>query len=341
MLPTKDVLGILRDNLMHRGSILPLSRARATGWAEGLGIPRGGKTVIYTGLMYQLMPSMIALERLLARFEDSALNRLLRVGRGANRVVDGSRIIGLLSNRGDRDRFDGILRNIAMLLKTAGIDFGYLYEDELYAGALAHDQGLCTPFETQVARVHELFREHGITRVITVDPHTTNVLRSVMPNVIGNGAPEVSVSSYLEVLADAGWAPARPLERAVTIHDSCVFARHEGVVEEPRQLLRDAGLMPQEPEYSGRETFCCGGPIESLFPGKARSIAERRVEQLQAVGSEVVTMCPICLVNLSGAAREREVAVKDLSSWLMAAESAQSGRPPVRKENSHATANRP
>lgn len=339
MLPTKDVLGILRDNLVHRGSVLPLSRARATGWAEGLGIPRGGKTVLYTGLMYQLMPSMVGLERVLARFEDSPLNRLTRLGRLANRAVNGSRLTGLLVKNEDRERFDRILRNIVALLRAADVDFGYLYEDEIYAGALAHDQGLCTPFETQVARVHELFREHSITRVITVDPHTTNVLRSVMPNVIGNGAPEVS--SYLEVLADAGWAPARPLERSVTIHDSCVFARHEGVVEEPRQLLRVAGLTPQEPEYSGRATFCCGGPIESLFPGKARSIAERRVDQLQAVGSEVVTMCPICLVNLSGAAREREVAVKDLSSWLMAAESAQSGRPPVRKENSHATANRP
>lgn len=42
MLPTKEILGILRDNLMRRGSVLPLSPARATAWADGLAIPGEG-----------------------------------------------------------------------------------------------------------------------------------------------------------------------------------------------------------------------------------------------------------------------------------------------------------
>jgi len=320
VLPTKDVLGILRDNLTLRGSVLPLSRARATGWSEGLGIPRGGRTVLYTGLMYQLMPSMIALEKVTARFEDSSLNRLTFLGRLGNRAINGSRLTSLLVRGEDRKRFEGVLRNIATLLRAAGVDFGYLYEEELYAGALAHDQGLCQAFERQVSRVHELFRRYGVKRVITVDPHTTNVLRSILPTVAPNGGPKVE--SYLEVLAERGWKPARPVERSVAIHDSCVYARHEGVVDEPRQLLRGAGVEVLEPEYSGRATFCCGGPIESLFPGKARSIAETRVSQLEAVGKQIVTMCPICLVNLGAAARERPVAVEDISGWLAEAHSA-------------------
>jgi Fe-S oxidoreductase len=320
VLPTKDVLGILRDNLTLRGSLLPLSRARATGWAEEMAIPRGGRTVLYTGLMYQLMPSMIALEKLTARFEDSSLNRLTFLGRLGNRAVNGSRMTSLLVRGADRKRFDGILRDIATLLRAAGVDFGYLYEEELYAGALAHDQGLCQAFERQVLRVHELFRRSGVKRVITVDPHTTNVLRSILPNVVPNSG--LKVESYLEVLADRGWKPARPVERSVAIHDSCVYARHEGVIDEPRQLLRDAGVEVLEPEYSGRATFCCGGPVESLFPGKARSIAETRVSQLGAVGKQIVTMCPICLVNLEAAARKQQAAVDDLSSWLVEAYSA-------------------
>jgi Fe-S oxidoreductase len=320
VLPTKDVLGILRDNLTLRGSLLPLSRARATGWAEEMAIPRGGRTVLYTGLMYQLMPSMIALEKLTARFEDSSLNRLTFLGRLGNRAVNGSRMTSLLVRGADRKRFDGILRDIATLLRAAGVDFGYLYEEELYAGALAHDQGLCQAFERQVLRVHELFRRSGVKRVITVDPHTTNVLRSILPNVVPNSG--LKVESYLEVLADRGWKPARPMERSVAIHDSCVYARHEGVIDEPRQLLRDAGVEVLEPEYSGRATFCCGGPVESLFPGKARSIAETRVSQLGAVGKQIVTMCPICLVNLEAAARKQQAVVDDLSGWLVEAYSA-------------------
>ncbi len=317
MLPTKEILGILRDNLMRRGSVLPLSPARATAWADGLAIPRGGSTILYTGLMYQLMPSMIALGKALTRFEDSVLNRLTGLGRLANRGINASPLVSLLVKKQDQASFDGILRNIATLLRAASVDFGYLYEEEVYAGALAHDQGLCEAFERQVVRVHDLFRRNGVRRVITVDPHTTNILRSIMPTAVRNDG--LAVQSYLEVLAESSWKAPVPLETSLVVHDSCVYARHEGVMEEPRELLRNVGIQPLEPEHSGRATFCCGGPIESLFPGKARSIADKRVRQLEAVGTDIVTMCPVCLVNLAESARERQLSVHDISRWLRAA----------------------
>jgi heterodisulfide reductase subunit A len=47
-------------NLRRRGSVFPISSAATTKWARGLGIPQGGKTVIYTGHMYQLVPYISA-----------------------------------------------------------------------------------------------------------------------------------------------------------------------------------------------------------------------------------------------------------------------------------------
>jgi Fe-S oxidoreductase len=264
--------------------------------------------------MYQLMPSMIALGKLLSRMEDSPLVRLFGLGRILNRYLDASRFTPLLVRRIDQETFDGILRSVAILLREAGVDFGYLYDQELYAGALAHDEGLCEAFQIQALRVQDLLRRNGVKRVITVDPHTTHVLRSVFPMTLGENG--VEVRSYLEVLAEGELNGQRNREKAVTIHDSCVYARHEDIVEEPRHLLRVAGLEARDPEYSGKMTFCCGGPIESLFPTKARAIAEDRVEQLGAVSDKVVTMCPICLVNLTEAARERNMVVADISAWL-------------------------
>jgi hypothetical protein len=55
-LPTAEVIAILADNLRLRGSVLPLSSRRATRWSDGLDLPRGGDTVLYTGQMYQLIP---------------------------------------------------------------------------------------------------------------------------------------------------------------------------------------------------------------------------------------------------------------------------------------------
>ena len=65
-LSTKAVLGILHDNLERRRSVLPLNKRALTRWADGLGIPEGGETIIYTGHMYQLVPTMRAMAALMA-----------------------------------------------------------------------------------------------------------------------------------------------------------------------------------------------------------------------------------------------------------------------------------
>ncbi|HDD61345.1 MAG TPA: (Fe-S)-binding protein, partial [Chloroflexi bacterium] len=70
-LPTKHVLGILVDNLLKRKSVLKLSSRTTTRWARGLKIPRGGKTILYTGHMYQLIPAISALAAKMAFFENS------------------------------------------------------------------------------------------------------------------------------------------------------------------------------------------------------------------------------------------------------------------------------
>ena len=49
-------------------------------------------------------------------------------------------------------------------------------------------------------RVHAVFKKHGVKTVITIDPHTTNMLRSVYPRVLQGY--DVQVRSYLEVLAE-------------------------------------------------------------------------------------------------------------------------------------------
>ena len=95
-----------------------------------------------------------------------------------------------------------------------------------------------------------------------------------------------------------------------------MYARHEGIVEEPRKLLAGAGLEVLEPRNAGRLTWCCGGPAESLYPEKALATARKRVEQLQAVSTECVTMCPLCLVNLTKAAGAG-ITFRDISEVLL------------------------
>jgi Fe-S oxidoreductase len=314
-LPTATVLGILGDNLARRGSVLPLSRRKATRWARGLGIPRGGETVLYTGHMYQLIPAIDTMAGLLARFENSRLNRIFGLGRALNRVVSVTFFLQLLVSRGKRREYDSMLRSIATLLQQAGVSFGYLYGDELYSGTLAYDEGLDDAFAPHARRVAEVFRRHGVRRVITVDPHTTHMLHEVFPRFVPGF--DLEVRSYLDVLAERPAGLPGRADGAVVIHDSCVYARYLGVVAAPRVLLKQAGITVGEPTLSGAATHCCGGPVEVLFPGEAHRIALERVSQLTRVGRRITTMCPICLVNLRKAAGDG-AEVLDISQVLTA-----------------------
>jgi len=182
-LPTKHVLGILVDNLLRRGSVLKLSPRTTVKWAQGLDIPRGGKTVIYTGHMYQLIPAISALAAKMAVFENSWITKFFGLGRFANKFVNLAWFMARTDSQ-EVEHYNNILRSIAQLLQTAKADFGYLYEEEMYSGALIHDEGVDDVFRQHAQRVFEVFKRNGVKTVITVDPHTTNMLRSVYPRYI-------------------------------------------------------------------------------------------------------------------------------------------------------------
>jgi len=314
-LPIRDILGILHDNLDKRGSVIPLSTKTVTGWARGLDLPVGGETIIYTGHMYQLVPAINAIAKRIAGFENSWITRFFGVGRVVNKLIN----LSWFLTRGEpaeQKRCDAMLRNIARLLLKAGVKFGYLYEKEMYSGALLYDAGLDDVFARHARRVYGIFKDNGVKHVITVDPHTTDMLRNVFPKFIVGY--DLDVKSYLEVLAGSNLDCAAKLSGNLVLHDSCIYARYEGIVDEPRQLLQNAGLEIHEPELSGRLTHCCGGPLEFLFPGKAHEIANKRIAQLAECGDFVAAMCPICVANLERAA-DRSLKVKDISECLAGA----------------------
>jgi len=313
--PIKNTLGILGDNLRQRGSALPLGRRTASAWAKGLDLPRGGATVLYTGQMWQMVPAINAMSRQLGKYENARTAWLFGFARSMNRLVNLTPLLARTTAK-DRRAYNERLRNIVRLLRAAGVDFGYLYEKDLYTGALAHDEGLDRGFVRHAQYVQRTLRAAGVRSLITVDPHTTNMLRTVYPKVLPGF--DLEVRSYLEVLAARTFPPLQQLREKATMHDSCVYARTEGVLEQPRRLLAGGGVTLVEPELSGKLTFCCGGPLETLFPGKSAEIARRRMAQLTACSPNVITACPLCLANLNRVV-PAGAEVRDISDYLVRA----------------------
>ena len=316
-LPTKEVLGILTDNLKIRKSVLPISRRAATGWAKDLGIPKGGDTVIFTGLMYQLTPYITGLVNALENLEGSFLLKFITLGRFANKFVNISKFFGRVDKQ-EIKKNNQTLLTIAKLLQKAGVDFGYLYDDELYTGALIYDLGVDEVFDKHAMKVHKSLKENNVKRVITVDPHTTNMLREVYPARMKDF--NIEVKSYLEVLIEKDIKPVKQANGQVIVHDSCVYARYENVINEHRILLENAGMEISEPENTGKYTFCCGGPVESLFPDKALVVGKERIKQLKKAGGNAAVMCPICNANLSRSiSADDNIKINDITDFLKVA----------------------
>ena len=316
-LPIAPIIGTLSDNLRLRKTVMPMPKRRLTGWADGLNIPRGGETVLYTGHMYQMVPSIAAMEARIAKFSQHKLApKAVRIGRVLNRLVNALPFV-IRPGAEEQARANKRLRNIARLLQAAEVSFGYLYEEEQYAGALVCDLGMEEVFQAHARQLYAMLKKNGVRRVITVDPHTGDMLANVYPKFIEDY--DLEVKSYLEVLAESTIKPKRALDSDVVVHDSCIYARHLSVVGPPRDLLARSGARLSTPANGGKATHCCGGPAESLYPEKARAIADKRVAQLAAEGGkEVVTMCPLCLLNLQGAANGN-LSIRDISEHLVEA----------------------
>ncbi|BES81487.1 (Fe-S)-binding protein [Pyrodictium abyssi] len=294
-----SILSIMAENTLRTGLPVPAPRDIAYRWAKPLDLPRSGRVFLYTGVMYQLMPYIKSLVAVLEQLEDSRLARVLR-------LAASSRLTGLAGavirpDRREVELAENILASIARLLARAGVDYAYLYEDDMYTGVILYDMGLEDAFQKHAAKVHDRLQRRGVEKLITVDPHTTYMLRHVYPEYIDGF--DVEVVNYLEVLDEAlaGKALLAPGKQrdTVVVHDPCLYARALGVVEQPRRLLEAAGVTVLEPRRSGKMTYCCGGPVEALSPRLAARIASTRLNELREKASTIVTMCPICYVSLS------------------------------------------
>ena len=141
-------------------------------------------------------------------------------------------------------------------------------------------------------RVQAVFKKHGVKTVITIDPHTTTMLRSVYPKLLEGY--DVEVRSYLEVLAEKGLVAERPTAasgRRSSPRSSCTTPASSRATKASSTSRASCWRPPASPcatpRTRGRQTWCCGGPIESLYPAKAAANAAKRVAQLRAVGARL------------------------------------------------------
>ncbi len=279
----KDELKLIVKNIMMYRSPMPLNN-KSYKWFSDIEFDNS-ETLLYTGLMYQLMPYSDMLEKFQKRFGNDLFKRLLHV---ASRFNFLSRIA--IPSDEKIDYYSKRLRSIVMLLKNNGIKFDFLGYNEPYPGTLLYDYGFIDEFLNYINYVYDLIKNYK--KIITVDPHTYNILKYVYKNYIKNFNAEIIY--YLDLLKKD---KLKKLNIEIAFHDPCNFEgrkKYDGA----RKIAETIAYV-RYPDRNNDRTFCCGGPDELLFPDISRNVSYDRYTQLAPLSKNIVTSCPICLYSLS------------------------------------------
>ncbi len=208
-----------------------------------------------------------------------------------------------------------LVKNVASstytVLKKLGVDFMIL-RDEGCCGIYLHESGKRDLAREYFQKNVDRFKALGIKKIIVPCAGCLKCFKYLYPDLLGE--IPLTVHHAIEIIYDALKEKPdvlRKIERTVTYQDPCRVARGEGLIEEPREILRMCGASVHDMEKNREEGVCCGagGGIRSVYPKLSLQIAS---DLLQTVDTEsVVTACPFCAFNLDFASKRKRLG-KDL-----------------------------
>jgi Fe-S oxidoreductase len=207
----------------------------------------------------------------------------------------------------------------ARVLTKAGVDFAILGPRESCTGDPARRIGNEYVFQAFAEQNVETLNDAGVTKIVTGCPHCFNTLANEYPDV-GGTYEVIHHSELLSALVRDGRIDATPVDnRYITYHDSCYLARHNDVLEAPREIV-SAIAEPVEMPRSGKETFCCGaGGAHMWMEERGHAINAERVREAAATGADTLAVaCPFCTVMLDDGVQSAgaELRVADVATLL-------------------------
>jgi Fe-S oxidoreductase len=189
----------------------------------------------------------------------------------------------------------------ANILNRAGVDFGILGTQENCCGESIRKTGSEEVFKNLARENIKTFIDNGVKKIFVSSPHCYHTFKNEYPEFMVN-FEVVHVSQLLPELINAGKLElTKEYRKKVTYHDPCYLGRHNGIYDEPREVLKKIpGLELIEMSDSRKDSLCCGGGGGRIWMDtpQAERFSDLRLKQAKEAGAEVlVTSCPYCITN--------------------------------------------
>ena len=236
--------------------------------------------------------------------------------------------IGLLYYPCCTPAYDQRARRIALatvdILKKVGVDFGILGPEENCCGESARKVGEEDIFQGLAQGNIEVFKSHGVQKILVSSPHCYHTFRNEYPE-LGGDFEVIHISQFLAELMEQGKIkPKKSFPKKVAYHDPCYLGRHNKVYEDPRKVLKGIPELELIEFLDFREEgLCCGGGGGRIWmeTKKEERFSALRIEQALDMGAEVLAICcPYCMLNfddsLLNLGKENVIEIKDISQLI-------------------------
>jgi Fe-S oxidoreductase len=227
--------------------------------------------------------------------------------------------------------YDSRLRKVATatanILNKAGVDFGILGSQENCCGESIRKAGDEELFKRLARENIKSFIDNGVKKILVSSPHCYHTFKNEYTEFRAN-FEVVHISQFLFQLINEGRLKlSREYKKKITYHDPCYLGRHNGIYDEPREVLKKvAGLELVEMPDSRQNSLCCGGGGGRIWmeTKKGERFSDLRLEQAQEVGAKVlVTSCPYCITNFEDSRLTLEdseaIEIKDITEIIQEA----------------------
>ena len=221
-------------------------------------------------------------------------------------------------------RLKKVARATANILNKAGVDFGILGEKENCCGESIRKTGEEELFRRLAKENIKTFIENGVKKILVSSPHCYHTFKNEYPEFMVH-FEIVHMSQFLFELVNEGRLQIKnDYNKKITYHDPCYLGRHNGIYDEPRQVLKKiSGLELNEMVDSRVDSLCCGGGGGRIWmeTPKGERFCDLRLEQAMEVGAEVlVTACPYCIANFEDSRltldATEKIEVKDITEII-------------------------
>jgi len=223
-------------------------------------------------------------------------------------------------------RYPEIARNTLQVLKTVGVNFTLLGEDEWCCGNPFFFMGMVREAKKFALHNIEAIKKRGAKTVLTSCAGCYRVLSQEYPKIFGGEIPfkVLHITQFLNKLVEEGSLKLKRTKYSmVTYHDPCEIGRYGGIYDEPREVIQNMpNLKFVEMNKSRDDSWCCGGggSVNIVHTSLAFSVSALRIKHVQETGVKVlVTACPTCVQMLELASKRTgaKIQVVDIASLVM------------------------